>query len=136
MSNPLEAGMRQLLLDLEMVSHGRTMSLDGRVAGSTDPSPVLFSDGTPPHEEFRARWRAAKSDERRVEVVKAAREELKRLRRTPPPQQPLLERGSLAWKRDIANDRETSDKDLVRIHSISRQTLWRYRRDYREKVAA
>jgi hypothetical protein len=133
-TDPLEREMRQLLLDLELCSHGRTMGLDGRVTGSKDQSPILRSDEEPyPHEEFRARWASARSATARFEVVRKAREALRDLRRTPAPQRALLEPGSLAWKRDIANSSD-SVEDLVRVNEISRQTVWRYRKMYREET--
>jgi hypothetical protein len=133
----LEHEMRQLLLQLELVSHGRTMGLDGRVTGSKDPSPLLRRDGEPfPHEEFAAFWAEARTDGRRRACIEDAREALGRLKRTPPPQKPLLEPGSTAWKREIANDRTTDSGELCRLNSISRQTLKRYRDQYREGAAA
>lgn len=135
--DPLEREMRQLLLDLEMVSHGKTMGLDGRVTGSKDPSPLLRAEREPyPHEEWATAYAKAQGASARVEVIAKARRALKDLRRTPPPQKTLLEPGSLAWKREIANDRETESGELCRLNSISRQTLKRYRDIYREDEAA
>lgn len=133
--DPLEREIRQLLLDLEMVSHGKTMGFEGRTSGSKDPSPVLYGDPDLPHLEYAARWDRARTESARAVLVEEARTELGRLRRTPPPQKTLLEPGSLAWKRDIANDRKTTVAELARLNGISRVTVYEYRRLYREDAA-
>jgi hypothetical protein len=133
---PIESGpvderaMRKLLADLELVSHGRTMRVDGRVTGSTDPSPMLRVDDEPyPHEHYRQRWQHADDDERR-QVLADARAHLESIRKTPPPPEHLLERCTYPWYVQIANDRETPVAELARLHGVSRKSIYAWREKY------
>jgi hypothetical protein len=90
----------------------------------------------PLHETFAQRWADSGSDGERATVLADARTALRNARRTPAPEKALLEPGSLAWKREIANDRTTESGELCRLNSISRTTLKRYRDLYREDEVA
>jgi hypothetical protein len=129
------AEMAQVLAELELVSHGRTMRPDGRVAGSKDPSPILRVDEEPyPHETFRAMWDAAETAERRAQVLADAKTALEAMRKAPPPPDQFLVRGTFAWERMIALDDETPIVELARLHGISRKTIHAWRKKHRPDV--
>ncbi len=126
-----ERAMREVLIQLELVSHGRTMRVDGRVTGSKDPSAILRRDEEPyPHEHFRQRWNETSDVEARRQVLAEARACLEGIRKTPPPPEPLLEPGSFAWKLHIAKQTDTPVAELVRIHGCSRSSIRRWREMY------
>jgi hypothetical protein len=98
--------MAQVLAELELVSHGRTMRPDGRVAGSKDPSPILHVDEEPyPHENFRPLWETAETADRRRQVLADAKTTLEAMRKAPPPPEQFLVRFSFSWKRMIGQRR-------------------------------
>lgn len=75
----IESRMREVLLQLELVTNGRTASFD--VAGSSDPdwTPALSAHDAP-HLHYAARWNAATTDEQRQRCLDDARRELLELR--------------------------------------------------------
>lgn len=123
--------MRQVLAALELVSHGRTMRVDGRVAGSNDQSPILHADEEPyPHEEFRSRWNAAATAAERAEILDDARTALERLRKAPPPPEHLIDPDSYHFRVFIAND-PRPDAELARLYPVSRKAIRSWRKKYR-----
>jgi hypothetical protein len=125
------AAMSQVLAQLEVVSHGRTTSLDGSTSSSRDRSPILRVDEEPyPHDLYRAKWDEASTAVKRAEVLADARATLERVRKAPPPPVGLLERGSHHWWLRIAEDFETPIGELARLHEVSRQAITRWRRRY------
>jgi hypothetical protein len=129
----MEREMRKTLAELELISHGRVPHIEGRVTGSKDHSPIMRVDEEAyPHEFWRGEWNAATTDQERREALEGAWRALEGLRRQPQPPDELLERGTLAWKRRIANDNRTSVAELARLHGISRRTVYTYRRKFRE----
>lgn len=125
--------MQQILAELEMISHGKTMKTDGRVAGSNDKSPLLRVDEEPyPHELFRRRYLRARTDTERARVEQEAAEELRLLRKGPERRVDRLTPFSFAWKRAIANDPRGAS-ELARVFPVSRQTVYNYRALYREE---
>lgn len=123
------------LSGLELVSHGTTTRPfeDGpRRDGHDSQLPRL--DAEPyPHERLRLLWEQATSLDVWEEVVAEARETLHNLRKSPPAPKAYRERGSVAWKRMIANDTCTSAAELARRHGITRQTIYAYRRRFRQE---
>jgi hypothetical protein len=75
----IEGRMREVLVQLELVSNGRTASFD--VAGSSDPdwTPALGA-GDAPHLHYAAWWNSARDDGERQQCLDAARRELLELR--------------------------------------------------------
>lgn len=128
-----EREMRQVLAELELVSHGRTQKVDAnRVHASKDPSSILKLDEEAyPHEFWRNEWLAAEDDESRQEALEGARDALKAIKLGAPLPADFLEPGSFRWKCAIADDDERSIAELARVHSISRQTVKSYREKYR-----
>ena len=123
--------MLQVLADLELVSHARTLQLDGQLPSSGDHSPILRVDQEPyPHELYRRAWDAASTAAGRAVVLAEARATLERFRKAPPPPEGLLERGSHHWWLRIANDFETPIGELARINEVSRQAITRWRIRY------
>lgn len=151
-----------LIARLEMVSHGVTKNYDsdGRGGGSDEsaPGPVSghrrapksddgsreLGDGNPEYMVLRQRLDRAvrKGDGRKVrEIRDTARDELRLARRGAEPKGPLLEKGSLAWKRYIAGQVEDAKTakdvgEIARVEGISRATAYNYRRLYGESEAA
>jgi len=85
----LEREMRRVLLDLEMTSNGKTASFDASGGGAFGSKPPV-SGGCdlrtdPPHVYWRRRWNEADSDSRRRELLQRAQEELRAIRKAPPP---------------------------------------------------
>jgi hypothetical protein len=132
----MEAEFRQLLAELEMLANGSAQSFDRPVTGSKDRSPIMYQREEPLHEQFARRWEQARTLWARELVIRAATQALALARRSPAPERILLEPGSLAWKRDIANDRTTGAGELARLCDISRQTVYRYRELYGEERVA
>jgi hypothetical protein len=123
--------MEQVLNDLALVSHGRTVPVDGRVTGSKDHSPILRADEEPyPHEHYRDRWNQAGTAAARADVLADANAHLEALRKTPNPPEALIEPWSFAWKRMIANDPRTPT-ELARVYGVSRQSIHNWRRQLR-----
>jgi hypothetical protein len=123
---------RQVILEMHMLAGGSTQSLEGRVTGTKDRDPMPSGEPHPLYDEFEARWRAARTVGAKQAVLEAARDALKEFRVQKAGV--VVEPGTLAWRREIANRDEPNDY-LVRIYGVSRQTLWKYRRDYREEAA-
>jgi hypothetical protein len=117
---------------LELVSHGTaTRPFADGARRERQGSRILRLDAEPyPHERLRALWEQATSLDAWEEVMAEARETLHNLRKSPPAPKAYRERGSVAWKRMIANDTETSVAALARRHGISRPTVYAYRRRY------
>lgn len=67
---------RQILAQLELLSHGSTQSWN-KTAQAADRDQRPGGEAFPPHEQFRIDWYCATSDEARVDVLEAARRYLK-----------------------------------------------------------
>lgn len=84
----LETRMQDVLLQLALTSNGRTSSYDS--SGGGTPDHVLVDDngraklgrGDAPHLHYADEWNAAVDDEERAAVLKAATDELDRIRRS------------------------------------------------------
>lgn len=82
----LETRMRQVLLQLEMTSNGRTAAYDS--SGGGEPDYVLVDDrgrarlsiGDAPQLLYVRAWNAARDDTERAQVLKEAGDELDRIR--------------------------------------------------------
>jgi hypothetical protein len=80
MSLPIE--FRQVLAELEMLSHGRTQSYAAATAvGESDGYGRPPGEEFPPHLMWRDQWVKATDDHRRYEVIRLAGEELATLRK-------------------------------------------------------
>jgi hypothetical protein len=76
MPEPLSREMRQVLLELEMLSHGTTQGWNkSSPPAERDPRPAA-GELFPSHEELRIDWEIADSDDARAAVLKRAREAL------------------------------------------------------------
>lgn len=84
----LETRMRDVLLQLALTSNGRTAAYDS--SGGGTPDYVLVDDdgrgkldpADAPHLRYAMEWDAAEDDSQRAEVLKRARDELDRIRRS------------------------------------------------------
>src|SRR5829696_4749181 len=94
---------------LELVSHGTTARpFEDGPRRDKHGSRILKVDTEPyPHERLRSLWEQATSLDAWEELVAEARETLHNLRKSPPAPKAYRERGSVAWKRMIANDTST-----------------------------
>lgn len=129
----IESEFAQVILEMHLLATGSTQRLDGRVTGTKERPILPAGEHSPLWEEFEARWATAGPRGRR-EVLYEAKRALHRYKHQARPE--VIEPGSIHWKREIANRTDVSDDELCRVYSISRVTLWRYRRDYRVKEAA
>lgn len=131
----LERQFHAYLVALELVSQGSTARVfeDGP-RRTRHGSRILRCDVEPyPHERLRALWTEATSLEGLEDLVAEARETLHNLRKSPPAPKPYRERGTIAWKRMIANDTCTPVAELASRHGISRKTIYAYRRRFRQE---
>jgi hypothetical protein len=129
----LESEFRQVIAEMHLISHGTTGAFDGRVTGAKERPLMPAGELRPLWEEFERRWAKAWGRPARETSLAEAREALRNWKVQKAA--PVIEPGSMAWRREIANA-SGSDKELVRIYGVSRMTLWRYRRDYRTEEAA
>lgn len=122
-----------ILLRLELLSHGATMTIDAnRVHGTKERTAMPAGEGRPPHLEYRDRYECARTDKSRREIVDEAQKCLDEWTHSRPPASP--EWGSYHWKVMIANEREIG-RSLANKYGISRQTVQTYRRLYRRDAA-
>jgi hypothetical protein len=127
----LEREFRQVIREMMLVSHGTTMRWNASTRGGERASPLPPGEREPLHEAWITRWVQTRPSDR-LSVLEGAREALQeaRVQRAGV----VVEPGTVAWKREIANS-DLPDRELVRLYSVSRQSLWRYRRDYGEDAA-
>lgn len=120
----MEAEFRQVLLDLELLSNGRTQSWDGRVTGSKDRSPLMRLHEEPAHEVFARRWAEAGSEAVRATVLAEARATLRagRYAAAPP-------RDSKPWQEIVGRSGE-HPSDLAERYGITRQYAWQLQQRY------
>ncbi len=127
--------MRQILARFEVwLSYGATQAFDksgGRVKATGGNRPQ--GDSSPVHELYRVLYDRAQTAAERENVIVAAEQEFEKLSHTRPPA--IAPEGSIHWKREIANRTDKDEKGLCDEYSISRATLYRYRRDYRRDAA-
>jgi len=124
---PLEVEMRQLLLELELLSDGRTQNFGGRVTGSGDRSPLLRTVEQPIYERFAEEWNLARSLQEREVIVKAARAALRAAKHSPPPPT-----DSEPWQELVGKDPRPSAV-VAREWRITRQYAWQLQQRYRRK---
>lgn len=82
------------------------------------------------HVYLQRRLARARTDDQLRDVLEEAKQILGDWMRTPSVAGVEPERGSFAWKVQIAND-ERDDRAILAVYSISRSSLWRYRQKYR-----
>ena len=132
----LEERMRAALWGLFWLSNGATMKIDAnRVSQSKDRPGFPAGDGYPLVDEYALRWSGARTWKDKREVVQEAEKALQSARRQPEPADREFERGSLAWKRRIAND-DRSTAEVARLYTVSRHQVAGFRSQYREDEAA
>lgn len=134
--------LSQVLLDLELVSHGCTMNFDPSRGGGDPLGPSggirhgddkRFVKGEENHMRqkshlfFVQRVRAANSDAELELLLRDAREALDAWQRTPQTLEP--EYGSFAWKRMIAES-SLSDQELAVKWHVSSKQIGNYRKKY------
>lgn len=66
---------RQVLAELELISHGKTAALNSSGAGE-NPNVLPFGESRPPHEYWRGRFNDASTDYELADLVRQARDEL------------------------------------------------------------
>lgn len=127
----LEQRLWNALVAMQLLSNGKTQRFDGdRVSGSRGSS--LFPAGEARCEflDFQARFARARSYKSRLEIVEDAERTLEQWRKSRPSARP--EPHTYWWRVEIANS-DLPPKEILRVYSISRQSLWTYRRKYRTK---
>lgn len=128
--------MRVALWGMYWLSNGSTMRMDAnRVTQSKDRPGFPAGDGFPLVDEFAVRWRGARTWNAKRDVVQEAEKALQSARRQPEPEDREFERGSLAWKRRIAND-DRGTAEVARLYTVSRHQVCGFRSQYREDEAA
>lgn len=133
MGMTLEQRMIEALKGLYLLSSAPASKLDANpVKHSKSPSRPPSGEGFPLVDEFALRWRRAHREDSKRDCVEAAEEALDRARWAPdPPKGVEPERGSFAWKKQIAED-ERPSREVARIFSVSHVTVCDYRRRYRD----
>lgn len=130
MRHVLDKRMRLVLARMEVfLSYGTTQAFDksgSRVKATGGDRPA--GDSHPVHELYRAMYNRCDRNSERQRVIDEAEREFEELRTTRPPA--IAPVGSIHWKREIAARSDKGDGELCREYSISRTSLWRYRRDY------
>lgn len=127
---------RQLLAELELVSHGTTQAWNPSGGGHNAERPA-FPPGEPkpPHIALRARLNAALTQTQVDRVCTAAREALRAAKYTPPPTGMEPPYGTVQWKRWIAASSETN-AELARRFNVSAQYIGQVRKDWGPDTAA
>lgn len=115
----LDREIRQVLAELELISHGTTASYNPG-GGHNDP---LYPPGEmlPPHLDYRRRYQRCWTDYQRRNVIDAARKELDRIKRTPAkPVLPFKQRILTEWEGH-------GDTEVAQVTNTPRSTirLWR-----------
>ena len=134
-----EQRARTLIARLELVSHG-TVARIGSEGGGDGDGPLLPPGGVKggddfkgeypqkSHLHFRARLDGCRTVAEFSALARDVAAALEAWQRTPAPSSP--EPGTLAFKRMIAACTEPVD-EIVRLYSVSRAAVYKYRKDYR-----
>lgn len=129
----IEHAMRQVLLELELISHGKTATIDPNAVHSTnDTHKPPSGEPQPPHLHYQHRWNNSRTHRSRQIVLQDAQDELDAIKRAKPPTEP--EWGSYWWKVQVAND-DRPIEVVSRLYSIGKSTVSKYRSRYREQAA-
>jgi hypothetical protein len=72
--------VRQVLAELELISHGATVRFDPSTSAGPASSRVPTGESSPPHLLFRARFEACRSVHETMGVLEQARDELRSLK--------------------------------------------------------
>lgn len=134
---------RTLILQLELMPHGTVAQPEGRSSrgdggAKGPPGGILRRDdreqafAQKSHEHFRRRYSECRSAGEFHALGDEVAAALDAWQRPPRPRTP--ETGTLAWKRMVADSDEPVER-LVRLHGISRATVYKYRRLYRSDPA-
>jgi len=118
---------KDALRGLFLVSQGTTQNFAARTTGTKEhhgPS----GEAWPDYDRFADRF--AKEGLSR-ELVEEAEEALANWKRQPEPKDREFARGTLAWKRRVAND-DGDIADICRIYSLSRWQVYGIRSRYRD----
>lgn len=128
----LEARLLAACRRMFLCSQASAMNLDAiRVTGTKEfgrPS----GEGKPEWEMFQMSYARAKLRSEREQVVISAEQFASAWKRQSEPTDREHERGSLAWKRAIAND-ERPASEVARLFSVSRQQVAGLIAQYREQ---
>lgn len=121
--NPLLA----LLHAMELVAEGNVRNPDSSGGGKPESRPPRTSK--PLRTEFEERLRGCDSLKALEGWRSDAREALRDAKRAKAPQR--AEKGTVHWKREIANRDDVGIAEVARLYSVSRMTVYRYREQYR-----
>lgn len=69
----VEREFRQVLAEMELLSHGKTQSFNATARGEND-NPVPYGEATPPHEGFAVDWQRCETDQDRQATLGEAKE--------------------------------------------------------------
>lgn len=119
MTRELDRAMHQVLIQLELISHGTTASYNP--GGGNDDSVYPPGETQPPHITYRCRYQRCCTDIRRQAVIQAACDELERIKRTPTkPAIPFKQRILTEWEGH-------GDTYVAQVTNTPRSTirLWR-----------
>lgn len=144
----VEQELRQVLAGLELISHvsaarpGSSSRDEGEDIGGRRPPGGVDRRDDREHdhpqksaEHFRRRLAHTRTDEQRAMILEDAQKALKSWRRYEPAQGVEPERGTLAWRRMIA-DSPDDPTTLAKRHQISKRTVYHYRKLYAEMPEA
>ena len=142
----VQGELRQVLAELELVSQVSAVDLDPTardtsqsIGGNRPSGGINRKDDREPDypqksvEHFRWRAAGARSEYQLALILKDARVALEAAKRQPEPGNIEPERGTLAWRRMIANSPDTA-RELGRRFELSQRTVHRYREMYAENV--
>lgn len=122
---------RQLLAELELISHGSVQSWNPSGGGRNaerDDRPTGESD--PPHLQLRTELAKALTQTQVDKIAEKARTALRNARYAP---ERRHVRGTLEWRQAIAKDERTA-KDVAKLFDVSERTVYYYRKEYRTSV--
>lgn len=124
---------RQLLAELEMVSHGTTQAFDTSGGHSSEKPLMPPGETNPPHTRLRAELAKALTQTQVDKVADKAREALRKARYTPP-SDALLIYGTKPWREAIGND-DRPAAVVAADYKITERHVRRLRAVCRDKAA-
>jgi hypothetical protein len=117
---------RQLLAELELISHGSTAAWDSSGGHSAEKPLMPAGEPNPPHIALRAQLDAALTQSQVDKVTQKARLALRAARYTPIRDEPRL--GDPLWRRYVVQSPK-SVADIARFYNVDESYIRRVRRE-------
>jgi hypothetical protein len=120
---------RQLLAELELISHGQTQAWDSSGGHSAEKPLMPAGEPNPPHIALRAQLAAALTQSQVDKVTQKAREALYRARYTPP----RAIYGTEEWRQLVGSDTRPA-AEVAKQYEITARHVHRLRALCRDKA--